>query len=98
MGQVIYSILSYFQNLKELYRKDYGKHMGFEDSEEMSFDGILLTHAHVHHHAHNRYLRPDITIYCSEATKLVLQAIKETSGSGIKNISQFAIDLLLKKL
>lgn len=66
--------------LKGLYRKDYEKHMGFENSEQTNFDGILLTHAHVDHHAYIHYLRPDITIYCSEATKLILKAIQETGG------------------
>lgn len=55
--------------LKGLYRQDYAKHMGFGCEEDTSFDAVVLTHAHVDHAAYIHYLRPDIPIYCSEATK-----------------------------
>lgn len=69
--------------LKGLYRKDYSKHMNFDDDhkEETKFDAVLLTHAHIDHCAYIHYLRPDIPIYCTEATKLIMQALQET-GSG----------------
>lgn len=69
--------------LRGLYRKDYSKHMNFDDDhkEETKFDAVLLTHAHIDHCAYIHYLRPDIPIYCTEATKLIMQALQET-GSG----------------
>lgn len=69
--------------LKGLYRKDYSKHMNFDNDhkEETKFDAVLLTHAHIDHCAYIHYLRPDIPIYCTEATKLIMQALQET-GSG----------------
>jgi ribonuclease J len=67
--------------LRGLYRKDYSKHMDFGDhKEETQFDAVLLTHAHVDHGAYIHYLRPDIPIYCTEATKLILKALQETGG------------------
>ena len=69
--------------IKGLYRTDYSKHMNFDNDhkEETGFDAVLLTHAHIDHCAYIHYLRPDIPIYCTEATKLIMQALQET-GSG----------------
>ncbi len=67
--------------LKGLYRKDYAKHMGFDGREGNEIDAVILTHAHVDHGAYIHYLRPDIPIYCSEATKLIMQAFQDT-GTG----------------
>ncbi|MGI0014004.1 MAG: MBL fold metallo-hydrolase [Nitrososphaera sp.] len=66
--------------IKGLYRQDYAKHMGFDGNEVTAFDGVILTHAHVDHAAYIHYLRPDIPIYCSEATKLVMQAFQDTGS------------------
>ncbi|NWG36704.1 MBL fold metallo-hydrolase [Nitrososphaera sp.] len=66
--------------LPGLYRQDYAKHMGFDGKEETAFDALVLTHAHVDHAAYIHYLRPDIPVYCSEATKLILQGIQDTGG------------------
>lgn len=69
-------------NLEGLYRRDYSRHSNFGDHEkETSCDAVLLTHAHVDHAAYIHYLRPDIPIYCTEATKLILQVYQDT-GSG----------------
>ncbi len=73
--------------LDGLYRKDYAKHMGFGGNEDTAFDAILLTHAHIDHGAYIHYLRPDIPIYCSEATKLIMQALQETSAGGDEYIT-----------
>lgn len=64
-----------------LYRRDYSKHMGFDGSEDTEFHGILLTHAHIDHGAYIHYLRPDIPLYCSEATKLIIQALQDTGST-----------------
>lgn len=63
---------SLLPSLKGLYRRDKTRHTNFgENEEETSVDAILLTHAHVGHAAYIYYLRPDIPIYCTEATKLI---------------------------
>lgn len=67
--------------LKGLYRKDYAKHMGFDGGKDNEIDAVILTHAHVDHAAYIHYLRPDIPIYCSEATKLIMQAFQDTGSS-----------------
>ena len=67
--------------LKGLYRKDYSKHCGYNGEEETEFDAVLITHAHVDHCAYIHYLRPEIPIYCSEATKLIMQAIQEVGAN-----------------
>jgi ribonuclease J len=67
--------------IKGLYRKDYAKHMGFDGSEENEIDAVILTHAHVDHAAYIHYLRPDIPIYCSEGTRLIMQAFQDTGSN-----------------
>lgn len=73
--------------LEGLYRRDYARHMGFDGKEETAFHAVLLTHAHVDHAAYIHYLRPDIPIYCTEATKLIMQALQETSAGGDEYIT-----------
>jgi ribonuclease J len=73
--------------LKGLYRRDYANHMDFGGNEDTAFDAVLLTHAHVDHAAYIHYLRPDIPIYCTEATKIILQALQETSADGDEYIT-----------
>jgi ribonuclease J len=73
--------------LSGLYRRDYSKHMGFGGNEDTAFDAVLLTHAHVDHAAYIHYLRPDIPIYCTEATRLIMQALQETSNGGDEYIT-----------
>lgn len=68
--------------LDGLYRQDYAKHMGFGGKEDTAFDAVLLTHGHIDHCAYIHYLRPEIPIYCSEATKLIMQALQETGAGG----------------
>lgn len=67
--------------IKGAYRRDYSKHMNYgDDKEPTSIDGVLLSHAHVDHCAYIHYLRPEIPIYCSEASKLVMQCFQETGS------------------
>lgn len=73
--------------LKGLYREDYSRHTKFEDRKtETELNAVLLTHAHVDHAAYIHYLRPDIPIYCSDATRLVMQVFQDT-GSGEEYIT-----------
>lgn len=67
--------------LKGLYRKDYAKHMEFDGNEDNDIDAIILSHAHVDHVAYLHYIRPDIPVFCSEATKLIMQAFQDTGSS-----------------
>jgi len=73
--------LGLLPNIKGLYRKDYAKHMGFDGDEDTEIDAVLLTHAHLDHCGYIKYLRPDITIYCSEESKLIMQTFDDT-GTG----------------
>ncbi|MGP8057906.1 MAG: MBL fold metallo-hydrolase [Nitrososphaerales archaeon] len=67
--------------LRGLYRQDFSRHSNYGDhEEETAFDAVLLTHAHLDHAAYIHYLRPDIPIYCTEATKLVMQALEDTGS------------------
>ena len=69
-------------NIKGIYRRDYSRHTSYGDhSDDTSIDGVLLSHAHVDHCAYIHYLRPEIPIYCSEASKLIMQCFQDTGGS-----------------
>lgn len=67
--------------LKGIYRRDYAKHMDYGGEEDNEIDAIVLTHAHVDHCAYIHYIRPDIPIYCSEGTKLVMQGFQDTGSN-----------------
>jgi ribonuclease J len=67
--------------VKGLYRRDYAKHMNFDGNEDSEIDAVVLTHAHVDHAAYIHYIRPDIPIYCSEGTKLIMEALQDTGSS-----------------
>lgn len=73
--------LGLLPDLQGLYRQDMLKHIGREENDPL-FNAIVLTHAHADHASYVHYLRPDIPIYCSEASKLVLKAVEETSKGG----------------
>ena len=72
--------LGILPKIKGLYRRDYAKHMDFDGTEDNEIDAVLLTHAHVDHCAYIPYLRPDIPIYCSEESKLIMQNFDETGS------------------
>jgi ribonuclease J len=55
--------------------------MEFGGNEDNDIDAIILSHAHVDHAAYLHYVRPDIPVYCSEATKLIMQAFQDTGSS-----------------
>ena len=67
--------------LKGLYRQDYAKHINFDNAKEAAFDAVVLTHAHLDHAAYLHYIRPDIPVYCSEASRLILQTLQDTGGN-----------------
>lgn len=75
--------------MRGIYRKDYARHSGYrwkagargDHAEDTSIDGVLLSHAHVDHCAYIRYLRPDIPVYCSRESELIMRCFEETGGS-----------------
>ena len=54
--------------------------LDLDGDEPTDISGVLLTHAHVDHCKYISYLRPDIPIYCSEASKLIMQNYDETGN------------------
>lgn len=67
--------------IRGVYRKDYSKHTGDDDyKNDTTVNGVLLTHAHLDHAAYIHYLRPEIPIYCSPETKLIMQALEDTGS------------------
>ncbi len=75
---VDYFALGILPNIPGMYRTDYASHMELGGDEETSIDAVLLTHAHVDHCKYISLLRPEIPIYCSEASKLIMQNYDDT--------------------
>jgi ribonuclease J len=69
-------------NLDGLYRCDYLEHCELSSEEERSVDAVLLTHAHMDHSSYIHYLREDIPIHCTQASKDIMQALDETGSTG----------------
>ena len=70
--------LGILPNIPGMYRTDFTRHMEIGGDEKTSIDAVLLTHAHVDHCKYISLLRPEIPIYCSEASKLIMQNYDET--------------------
>ncbi len=70
--------LGILPNIPGMYRRDYTRHMDLGGDEETAIDAVLLTHAHVDHCKYISYLRPEIPVYCSEASKLIMQNYDDT--------------------
>ena len=73
--------LGMLPRIEGIYRQDYAEFMGLGQQKERAVDAVLLTHAHLDHCAYLKYLRPDITVYCSEESRLIMQSFDDT-GSG----------------
>jgi len=69
-------------NLEGLYRCDYLEHCQLPAEKSSSIDGVLLSHAHMDHSSYIHYLREDIPIHCTQASKDIMQALDETGSSG----------------
>src|SRR5659263_97575 len=69
-------------NLEGIYRCDYLDHCKLPSEETRSIDGVLLSHAHMDHSSYIHYLREDIPIRCTQASKDIMQALDETGSSG----------------
>lgn len=69
-------------DLEGIYRCDYLDHCKLPSEETPSVDGVLLSHAHMDHSAYIHYLREDIPLYCTQASKDIMQALDETGSTG----------------
>jgi len=69
-------------NLEGIYRCDYLDHCKLPSEETRSIDAVLLSHAHMDHSSYIHYLREDIPIHCTKASKDIMQALDETGSSG----------------
>jgi ribonuclease J len=78
--------LGLLPDINGIYREDYVQHMG-RPAEERSVDAVLLTHAHADHAQYIHFLRPDIPIYCTDATRTILQAIEETGSNPLSDLT-----------
>ncbi len=72
--------LGLLPDIKGIYRTDYLKHMD-RPEEERSVDAVLLSHAHADHAQYIHFLRHDIPIFCTQATKIILQALEKTGSN-----------------
>ena len=80
MEWVIYLNLDYCQSSKDFIERIMPNIQALTEGEGNEIDAVILTHAHVDHVAYIHYLRPDIPIYCSEATRLIMQAFQDTGS------------------
>jgi ribonuclease J len=69
-------------DLNGLYRCDYLSHCNLSPDPEPSFNGVLLSHAHMDHCSYIHYLRDDIPLYCTQGAKDIMQALDETGSTG----------------
>ena len=77
--------LGLLPDIKGIYREDYLKHMG-RPAEERSVDAVLLSHAHADHAQYIHFLMTDIPIYCTQATRTILQAVEETGSNPLSDL------------
>ena len=68
-----------------IYREDYLEHMG-RDVEERSIDAVFLSHAHADHAQYIHFLRWDIPIYCTDATKIILECVQKTGSNTFSDL------------
>lgn len=78
--------LGLLPELKGIYRTDYLKHMN-KPNETKKIDAVFLTHAHADHAQYIHFLRFDIPIFCTEATKIILQSIEETGSNPLSDLT-----------
>ena len=70
--------LNLLPHINGIYRKDYLRHTGNGYDKTPSIDGLLLSHAHADHADYIKYLRPDIPIFMSVNSKIILDVIDQT--------------------
>lgn len=73
-------------DIEGIYRGDYLKHMD-RPAEERDVDAVFLSHAHADHAQYIHFLRFDIPIYCTEATKILLHTLEETGVGTVSDLT-----------
>jgi ribonuclease J len=68
--------------LKGLYSKDAIENTKIQYAEP-EVDGIVLSHAHFDHVGHLAFVDEKIPVYCGEGTKMILEAVEESSQSDL---------------
>ncbi len=86
------AISDYFEmgllpDLTGVYREDYLRHMD-RPAEDREIDAVFLSHAHADHSQYIHFLRPDIPIYCTEETHILLEAMETTGSSNTSDITK----------
>lgn len=77
--------LGLLPDIKGIYREDYLKHMD-KPKEKRTVDAVFLSHAHADHAQYIHFLRFDIPIFCTEATKIILQSLEETGSNTLSDL------------
>ncbi|WP_094228146.1 MBL fold metallo-hydrolase [Methanolobus psychrotolerans] len=72
-------------DIEGIYREDYLCHMG-RFPEERSVDAVFLSHAHADHAQYIHFLRWDIPIYCTDATKIILECLQDTGSNTFSDL------------
>jgi len=78
--------LDLLPDLKGVYREDYIRHMG-RSPEERCVDAVLLSHAHADHAQYIHFLRFDIPVYCTAATKTILESLEATGSNQLSDLT-----------
>ncbi|OFX51316.1 MAG: hypothetical protein A2046_03990 [Bacteroidetes bacterium GWA2_30_7] len=68
-----------------IYREDYLRHMG-RPTEKRTVNAVFLSHAHADHAQYIHFLRLDIPIFSTEATKIILQCLEETGSNRLSDL------------
>ena len=72
-------------DMKGIYREDYLRHMGRAE-EKRTVEGVFLTHAHADHAQYIHFLRLDIPIHCTQATRIILQTLEKTGSNPLSDL------------
>jgi len=72
-------------DMNGIYREDYLAHMG-RPAEEKSLDAVFLSHAHADHAQYIHFLRWDVPIYCTQATRIILECLQETGSNTFSDL------------
>ncbi len=72
-------------DMEGIYREDYLCHMG-RLPEERSVDAVFLSHAHADHAQYIHFLRWDIPVYCTEASKIILGCLQDTGSNAFSDL------------
>ena len=68
--------------IRGAYRRDYARHTRYGDhNADTRIDAVLLSHAHVDHCSYIHYLRPEIPVYCSDESRLIMKCFQDTGGA-----------------